>query len=75
VWLDNVLAKGVARDPRARFETAEEFVLALERGELAPLPAQRATPLAVRDPALFWRSVAVISAVLNLLLLYILLLR
>lgn len=75
VWLDNVLAKGVARDPRARFETAEEFILALERGELAPLPAQPRTPLAARDPALFWRGVAVASLVMNLLLLYLLLVR
>jgi serine/threonine protein kinase len=31
-WLENVLLKAVARDPAQRFETAEEFLLALERG-------------------------------------------
>ena len=28
-WLDNVLQKAVAKDPKQRFETAEEFLLAL----------------------------------------------
>ena len=70
VWLERVLLKGVARDPAARFETAEEFVLALERGEASLLPAPVATPYAMRDPALFWRGVALTSLVVNLLLLY-----
>ena len=69
-WLERVLLKGVARDPKARFETAEEFILALERGEAGLLPAPRATPLAERDPVRFWRSVAAVSLIINLLLLY-----
>ena len=36
-WLESVLLKAVARDPKARFETAEEFLLALERGAHRPL--------------------------------------
>ena len=74
-WLDRVLLKGVARDPKARFETAEEFVLALERGDAGLLPAPRATPYAERDPAAFWRSIAAISVIVNLLLLYWILAR
>jgi serine/threonine protein phosphatase PrpC len=70
LWLERVVMKGVARDPKLRFETAEEFVLALERGEAGLLPAPRATPYAARDPASFWRSVALISIITNLLLLY-----
>ena len=70
VWLERVLLKGVARDPKARFETVEEFVLALERGEAGLLPAPRATPYAARDPAAFWRNVAAVSLIINLLLLY-----
>lgn len=73
MWLDHVLARGVARDPQQRFETAEEFILALERGELAPLAAPRATPLAGRDPLLFWRTVAILALTANLLLLLLLL--
>jgi len=75
MWLDHVLARGVARDPKQRFETAEEFILALERGELAPLAAPRATPLAERDPLLFWRTIAIIALIVNLLLLLLLLAR
>lgn len=70
VWLERVLLKGVARDPAARFETAEEFVLALERGEASLLPPPAATPYAARDPAAFWRSIAITALVINLLLLY-----
>jgi hypothetical protein len=75
VWLDHVVSKGVARDPRGRFETAEEFILALERGELAPLAAPRPSPWAERDPLRFWRSVAALALVADLLLLLLLLAR
>lgn len=74
-WLENVLLKAVARDPEDRFETAEELLLALERGASAPLPSQVSMPLAKRDPAGLWRAVAAISIVLNLLLLYLLMAR
>lgn len=74
-WLDKVLQKAVARAPAERFETAEEFLIALERGASNPLPARSVTPLARRDPAGLWRAVAVISIVLNLLLLYLLVAR
>lgn len=70
-WLEDVLLKAVAREPRDRFETAEEFLLALERGEMRPLLTRR-TPLADRDPQLLWRSILAISLVLNLLLFYLL---
>ncbi len=70
VWLERVLLKGVAREGKQRFETAEEFVLALERGEAGLLPVQRATPYAERDPLAFWRAVGITSIVINLLLLY-----
>jgi len=74
-WLDNVLLKAVARDPAERFETAEEMLIALERGASNPLPARSVTPLARRDPAGLWRAIAVMSMVLNLLLLYLLVVR
>jgi serine/threonine protein phosphatase PrpC len=71
VWLENVLLKAVARDPSDRFETAEEFLLALERGASRPLDAPAPTPLVKRDPVRLWRTVAIIAVVLNLLLLYL----
>ncbi len=75
MWLENVLLKSVARDPIERFETAEEFLLALERGATRPLAARSATPLVKRDPASLWRAVAATSIVLNLLLIYLVLVR
>ncbi|MFZ6771372.1 protein kinase domain-containing protein [Undibacterium sp. SXout7W] len=71
VWLENVLCKAVARDPKDRFETAEEFLLALERGAARPLPPPVTKPLMQRNPAGLWRLIAVASIVLNLLLLYV----
>jgi protein phosphatase len=71
-WLENVLLKAVARDPAQRFETAEEMLLALERGEANPLLRHRA-PLIERSAAGAWPLVAALSIGLNLLLLFVLL--
>jgi hypothetical protein len=60
----------VARDPRVRFETAEELVLALERGASRPVAAPGATPLFQRDPTTVWKALLVASAALNALLLF-----
>jgi serine/threonine protein phosphatase PrpC len=75
IWLENVLLKAVARDPRERFETAEELLLALERGAAKPLPARAPSPLMKRDSAAIWRAIAAVSIVLNLLLLYLIALK
>ena len=70
MWLDHVVMRAVARDARQRFETAEEFVLALERGASRPLERPAATPYFTRDPAGAWKAALVASAALNLLLLF-----
>lgn len=75
MWLENLLLKALAPDPADRFETAEEFQLALERGASRPLAAPAPVPLARRNPMLLWRAVAAISIVLNLLMAYLLLVR
>lgn len=75
IWLENVLLKAVARDPADRFETAEEFLLALQRGASNPLNTPASTPLVKRDPLSVWRAVAAISLVINLLLLYLIMVR
>jgi protein phosphatase len=71
-WLENVLLKAVARDPAQRFETAEEMLRALERGEASPL-LRRRTPLIERSPAGAWPLLAMLSVGLNLVLLFLLL--
>ncbi|MGM9487359.1 bifunctional protein-serine/threonine kinase/phosphatase [Ideonella sp. YS5] len=68
IWLDHVLQKAVARDAAQRFETAEELLLALERGASRPLRAPGHTPLLKRDPAAVWKLGFGLSALLNALL-------
>jgi len=70
IWLDHVVLKAVALDPRQRFETAEEFVLALERGASRPLAAPGSTPLASRDPRVLWQVALGVSLLFNALLVY-----
>jgi len=68
MWLDHLVRKAVARDPRQRFETAEEMLLALERGASRPLNAPSATPLITRDPVALWKIALAVSLLFNALL-------
>lgn len=70
IWLDYVLQKAVARDQRQRFETGEEFLLALERGASRPLNAPQGTPLMQRDPSFVWKLATFVLGLVNLLLVY-----
>lgn len=70
IWLDHIVLKAVARDKRQRFETAEEMLLALERGASRPLTAPPPTPLIRRDPTAVWKIALGFSVLLNLLLVY-----
>ena len=72
-WVENLLLKAVARESKQRFETAEEFLLALERGAARPLAAPVRQPLAERNPLLLWKIVAGVSLAINLVLLMFLL--
>ena len=69
-WLDNIVLKAIARDKSQRFETAEELLLALDRGASRPLSAPLATPLIQRDPTAVWKIGLGISVLFNLLLVY-----
>jgi len=70
IWLDHVVLKAIALDPKQRFETAEEMVLALERGASRPLAAPGTTPLAARDPTALWKIALGVSVLFNVLLIY-----
>ncbi|WP_150427413.1 bifunctional protein-serine/threonine kinase/phosphatase [Dechloromonas sp. CZR5] len=72
-WLENILLKAVAREARDRFETAEEFILALERGAARPIAAPGCQPLVQRNPLRLWKMVAAASLAINFVLLLILL--
>ncbi len=66
-WLVYNLGKALATDPAERFETAEEWRLALEHGE--QYPSTRFRPLLEREPVKVWRTVALLSLLMNGLLL------
>ena len=70
IWLDHIVLKAVARDKRRRFETAEELLLALERGASRPLTAPQASPLMQRDPTAVWKLALGVSLLFNFLLVY-----
>ncbi|MDA8328860.1 MAG: bifunctional protein-serine/threonine kinase/phosphatase [Betaproteobacteria bacterium] len=74
-WLESVMLKAIARDPVERFETAEEFLLALERGAQRPLRVARRSPLLKRDPTFGIKLVAACSLAINILLLFLLLVK
>ncbi|SEL58144.1 Serine/threonine protein phosphatase PrpC [Atopomonas hussainii] len=70
-WWVDMLSKAVTANPEQRFETAEEWLLTLERGgDIREAPAHR--PLIEREPLKVWQSVALISLLLNLMLFYFL---
>jgi protein phosphatase len=73
-WLENLLLRAVARDPKQRFETAEELLLALERGDLQRVSAPQRTPL-VHDATSRWQPIALVLLAISLLLLYVLFVR
>jgi serine/threonine protein phosphatase PrpC len=75
LWLDDFLLKACARDAKDRFETAEEMLLALERGETHGLIVRRHSPLVERNPVALWSAVAAVSLLLNFFLLYLLLVQ
>lgn len=71
-WIDESLSRAVNADPKQRYETAEEWLLALEQGERQSL-SSRPRPLLEREPVKVWRSVALVSLLVNLILLVLLL--
>ena len=70
IWLDQIALKAVARHRAQRFETAEELLLALERGASRPLSAPGTQPLMQRDATALWKIALAVSVLVNLLLIY-----
>jgi serine/threonine protein kinase len=69
-WLAHCLERGVAAEPEQRFETAEEWLLVLEQGERNSLSV-RPRPLLEREPLKVWRTLALVSLITNLVLLFL----
>ena len=71
-WLESILMKAVEKNPLKRFETAEEWVIMLGKGEHALSVPYMRSPLSERDPLRLWQLVLAISVLINVLLLYLL---
>lgn len=69
-WLEAWLLRAVEPDAAQRFETAEQALLALEQGERAPY-GLRPRPLLEREPLAVWRTAALVSLALNLIVLLV----
>ncbi|MGH8385608.1 MAG: protein kinase domain-containing protein [Pseudomonas sp.] len=70
-WLTQSLERAIAADPGQRFETAEEWLLLIEQGERRSLNV-RPRPLLEREPLKVWRTLALLSMLANLVLLFLL---
>ncbi|MGF7111191.1 serine/threonine protein phosphatase PrpC [Pseudomonas laurylsulfatiphila] len=69
-WIAHHLERAVAATPEQRFETAEEWLLLIEQGERRSLSV-RPKPLLEREPLKVWRTLALVSLLLNLVLLVV----
>ncbi|URM27302.1 bifunctional protein-serine/threonine kinase/phosphatase [Pseudomonas frederiksbergensis] len=70
-WIAQSLERAVAAAPDQRFETAEEWLLLLEQGERRSLSV-RPRPLLEREPLKVWRTLTLVSLLVNLVLLFLL---
>ncbi|WP_122573091.1 bifunctional protein-serine/threonine kinase/phosphatase [Pseudomonas viridiflava] len=64
-WLSQSLDKAVQANPAERYETAEQWQLELEQAEQRPVVA-RPRPLLEREPLKVWRTLALVSLLINL---------
>jgi serine/threonine protein phosphatase PrpC len=63
-WLDHILARAVAVDPKARFADVIEFAFELEHGSLRAQPLSVARkPFYERNPTRFWQIVSALLLV------------
>jgi len=68
-WLPLCLERAVAAHPTQRYETAEEWLRALEQADRRELSV-RPRPLLEREPLKVWQTLAAVSLLFNLVLLY-----
>ena len=67
-WLEAVLARAIAADPRERFHDVMEFAQEMEAGPpRPPAPVRRPQTLLERAPVQFWQAVAALLGIALLL--------
>jgi len=68
-WVDAVLEKAVRQSPIERYDALSAFIEDISRPNPAFEPRQ-VRPLLERNPVAFWRGLAIVLLLLNLVLLY-----
>jgi serine/threonine protein kinase len=70
IWMDRAIQKAVNKNPERRYDSFSEFELDLSN----PNPAfmKSTAPLIERNPVGFWKGAAIISIILNLILVILL---
>ncbi len=68
VWIDKALEKALRKNPQRRYGELSEFVFDLSNPN-NELLQEYTEPLLARNPVGFWRGVALLAVVLNILLL------
>jgi serine/threonine protein phosphatase PrpC len=69
-WIDAALAKAVHKKPSERTEALSALVMDLQRPN--PAYSSRPRPLLRRNPVALWRGLAVVLALVNIVLIYLL---
>jgi hypothetical protein len=70
LWVDGALRKAVHLDPKQRYEALSEFLHDLRHPNPARVRADY-RPLIERNPIAFWRGLAILLLLINLLLCYV----
>jgi hypothetical protein len=72
VWIDGALRKATAIVPDFRYDDLSEFLYDLSTPNPAFLKGEQAVPLLQRNPLLFWRSLFLLSVLVNIVSVYFL---
>lgn len=67
-WVDGALQKACRRNPKSRYDLMTEFLRDLSQPN-AEFDDRATAPLMERNPARFWQVLAIVSAILNVILL------
>ncbi len=70
IWMDRAIQKAVSKNPEYRYNTFSEFEYDLSNPNPAFMKA--GVPLIERNPVGFWKTMAIISLIFNLMLLILL---
>jgi serine/threonine protein phosphatase PrpC len=72
IWLDGALKKATSINPELRYDDLSEFLHDLSTPNPKFLTAEERIPVIQRNPLMFWKSLAALMLLTNLILLYLL---